>query len=321
MVRDPAETDCLHAHHRREADRPRPGQRPRGHRRRRRGVRREPDLPHRPLPGQGDGAEPVGAALRQQHLRAALEPEVHRPRADHRRRGGRADPVRRRNGRDDRQPRRLLRGRRRLRDMVQNHMLQVLCLVAMEPPWSLAPDVVRDAKAGVLQLPAADDAGRRGQASSCAASTSRATCTASACPATARKCATSFEPMRKQLPPGSVNSTTETFVALQAVHRQLALGRRAVLPAHRQAAAQAGQRGRHPVQGRAAGAVQRRTPTCRWSRPCCRCACSPRKACRCASPQAAGAEGAHLSGEDGVQLQLQLRRRRRRRPTNGCCWT
>jgi glucose-6-phosphate 1-dehydrogenase len=38
-----------------------------------------------------------------------------------------------------------------LRDMVQNHMLQVLCLVAMEPPWSLAPDVVRDAKIGVLR--------------------------------------------------------------------------------------------------------------------------------------------------------------------------
>ena len=37
-----------------------------------------------------------------------------------------------------------------LRDMVQNHMLQVLCIVAMEPPWSLAPDVVRDAKVGVL---------------------------------------------------------------------------------------------------------------------------------------------------------------------------
>src|SRR5437660_2056125 len=37
-----------------------------------------------------------------------------------------------------------------LRDMVQNHMLQVLCLVAMEPPWSLRPDVVRDAKVGVL---------------------------------------------------------------------------------------------------------------------------------------------------------------------------
>ncbi len=38
-----------------------------------------------------------------------------------------------------------------LRDMVQNHLLQVLCMVAMEPPWSLEPDVVRDAKAVVLR--------------------------------------------------------------------------------------------------------------------------------------------------------------------------
>jgi glucose-6-phosphate 1-dehydrogenase len=37
-----------------------------------------------------------------------------------------------------------------LRDMLQNHMLQVLCLTAMEPPYSLEPDVVRDAKIGVL---------------------------------------------------------------------------------------------------------------------------------------------------------------------------
>ena len=37
-----------------------------------------------------------------------------------------------------------------LRDMVQNHMLQVLCIVAMEPPYSLDPDVVRDAKSEVL---------------------------------------------------------------------------------------------------------------------------------------------------------------------------
>src|SRR5207344_1317130 len=33
-----------------------------------------------------------------------------------------------------------------LRDMVQNHLLQLLTLVAMEPPWSLDPDVVRDAR-------------------------------------------------------------------------------------------------------------------------------------------------------------------------------
>ncbi len=38
-----------------------------------------------------------------------------------------------------------------LRDMVQNHILQLLCLVAMEPPWSLDPDVVRDARLEVLQ--------------------------------------------------------------------------------------------------------------------------------------------------------------------------
>ncbi len=38
-----------------------------------------------------------------------------------------------------------------LRDMVQNHLLQVLCMTAMEPPWSLRPDVVRDAKSAVLR--------------------------------------------------------------------------------------------------------------------------------------------------------------------------
>ena len=38
-----------------------------------------------------------------------------------------------------------------LRDMVQNHILQILCLTAMEPPWSLDADVVRDAKLEVLR--------------------------------------------------------------------------------------------------------------------------------------------------------------------------
>ena len=44
------------------------------------------DLPHRPLPRQGDGAEHAGAAVRERHLRADLEPAVHRPRPDHGRR-------------------------------------------------------------------------------------------------------------------------------------------------------------------------------------------------------------------------------------------
>ena len=37
-----------------------------------------------------------------------------------------------------------------MRDMLQNHMLQLLCMVAMEPPSSLAPDTVRDEKLKVL---------------------------------------------------------------------------------------------------------------------------------------------------------------------------
>jgi len=38
-----------------------------------------------------------------------------------------------------------------LRDMVQNHMLQLLCLVAMEPPADMEPDSVRNEKVKVLR--------------------------------------------------------------------------------------------------------------------------------------------------------------------------
>ncbi|MFN3835213.1 MAG: glucose-6-phosphate dehydrogenase [Glycocaulis sp.] len=51
-----------------------------------------------------------------------------------------------------------------LRDMVQNHLLQLMCLVAMEPPASLDGDSVRAEKLKVLRalrLIRADDAGRR----------------------------------------------------------------------------------------------------------------------------------------------------------------
>lgn len=56
-----------------------------------------------------------------------------------------------------------------LRDMVQNHILQLLCLVAMEPPASLDDDAVRDEKLKVLKalkrIDATNAAGRtvRGQ--------------------------------------------------------------------------------------------------------------------------------------------------------------
>ncbi len=38
-----------------------------------------------------------------------------------------------------------------LRDMLQNHLLQLLCIVAMEPPVSISPDAVRDEKLKVLR--------------------------------------------------------------------------------------------------------------------------------------------------------------------------
>ena len=101
-----------------------------------------------------------------------------------------------------------------LRDMVQNHMLQVLCIVAMEPPWSLGPDVVRDAKVGVLNClrpmtphgrgeerrPRPVHRGRRLR------------------PARARLPQGGPRLLRhdeKAAAAGSVNSTTETFVAMK----------------------------------------------------------------------------------------------------------
>ncbi len=38
-----------------------------------------------------------------------------------------------------------------MRDMVQNHLLQLLCLIAMEPPAHFEPDTVRDEKLKVLR--------------------------------------------------------------------------------------------------------------------------------------------------------------------------
>jgi glucose-6-phosphate 1-dehydrogenase len=52
-----------------------------------------------------------------------------------------------------------------VRDMVQNHLLQLTCLVAMEPPQDLNADAVRDEKLKVLRAldPLADNAIVRGQ--------------------------------------------------------------------------------------------------------------------------------------------------------------
>jgi len=90
-----------------------------------------------------------------------------------------------------------------MRDMVQNHLLQLLCIVAMEPPASINPDAVRDEKLKILRalrpFTAGDVATRtvRGQY---------------------RAGASSGQPVPGYLEePGiAADSRTETFVALKA---------------------------------------------------------------------------------------------------------
>jgi glucose-6-phosphate 1-dehydrogenase len=116
-----------------------------------------------------------------------------------------------------------------MRDMVQNHMMQLLCLIAMEPPYHFDPDAVRDEKLKVIRalepVPARGyragaSMGRGGEGSYVA-------------------------DVRN---PGL---KTESYIALK-VHLELALEGHAVLSAHRQAAAGARVGNRHHLQGTAA---------------------------------------------------------------------
>ena len=89
-----------------------------------------------------------------------------------------------------------------IRDMVQNHLLQLLCLVAMEPPASMSADAVRDEKLKVLRAlkqingANADELTVRGQYSAGAAN------------------GTSVPGYLQEIEGGK--SDTETFVAIKA---------------------------------------------------------------------------------------------------------
>ena len=56
-------------------------------------FRESADLPHRPLPRQGGGAEHPGVPVRQRAVRADLEPQLHRPHPDRHPRDPRAGPA------------------------------------------------------------------------------------------------------------------------------------------------------------------------------------------------------------------------------------
>ena len=94
------------------------------------------------------------------------------------------------------------------KDMVVTHLFQVMAFVAMEPPTALDPRAISEEKNKVFRslLPIDPRNVVRGQ----------------------------YIGYRSEEGVAR-DSDTETFIALQGQHRQLALGRRAVLPAHRQA--------------------------------------------------------------------------------------
>ncbi len=94
------------------------------------------------------------------------------------------------------------------KDMVVTHLMQVMAFVAMEPPTALEPRAISEEKNKVFRSMLPIDPRKSWSAASTAAT------------ATSRAC--------------SRDSDTETFIALQVDDRQLALGGRAVLPAHRQ---------------------------------------------------------------------------------------
>ena len=117
------------------------------------------------------------------------------------------------------------------RDMVVTHLFQILGFMAMEPPTALEPAPISEEKNKVFRsmLPIEPKDVVRGQY-------------------TGYRSEDGVDP----------ESDTETFIALEMLDRQLALGRRAVLPAHRQAARRGAADHFHRLPGAAQEHVSRR---------------------------------------------------------------
>ena len=140
-----------------------------------------------------------------------------------------------------------------LRDMVQNHLLQVLSLVAMEPPVSLEAEAIRDEKVKLLKSIrplSPEDVARQVVRGQYFAGTVDGEAAAGLSPGAE----------------GQAGFERGNLRGAEAVHRQLALVGRAVLPAHGQMPAAEHQRGAGPVPAHAARAVRRRNAARSWIR-------------------------------------------------------
>ncbi len=116
-----------------------------------RGVRRAADLPHRSLPWQGAGAEHPRLPFCQRPVRADLEPQLHRPRANRRSRNARA-----------RHTCRLLRGDRRISRHGGHPPVPDPCLHGDGATHLAGTGTDQRRKEQGLSQHAADPAGRRG---------------------------------------------------------------------------------------------------------------------------------------------------------------
>ena len=187
-----------------------------------------------------------------------------------------------------------------IRDIVQNHLLQLVALTAMEPPIDFTADSVRNEKVKVLRAihtpaPKEVDPGpvraglRRGRGGA-------------------------------RLPPGGRRRRRlddRDVRRGEALRRQLALGRHAVLHPHRQAATAPRDDDRDPVQARPASALRARprgrAPTERAARP------HPAGRGRLDDDEREGAGPGHdhPAGAHGLRLRRRLPLAASRRRTSG----
>ncbi len=126
-----------------------------------------------------------------------------------------------------------------LRDVVQNHVMELLSFVAMEPPVSFQADAVRAEKVKVWKAISADSSCRHGARAVWAGHRGRQGCSG----------------LSAGRPRASALADRDLCRAA-AGDRELALGRRAVLHPRGQAAGKARDRDHGPVQAAAAAAVQ-----------------------------------------------------------------
>ena len=205
----------------REALRPRPEERAGAEPGDPRGFYRTTGLPDRSLPGQRDRPECPGFPVRQRHLRADLEPALRRPHPDH---GG---------GRHwHRAARKILRDGRRL----TRYLPESFAATAQHRRHGSARQLrCRYGPRREGQSPQVDPPDRGGQGRR----------------PWAVRSGLGGRPAGPGLPAGAKRVAGVDHRNLRrrpAAHRQLALGRNALLPAHRQAVAQPGVGDRHPVQ-------------------------------------------------------------------------